>query len=115
MIDTASNYRSGRAELAIGYALNSLLMGISGIQRSMLFISTKAGFLQEDIKQEVGIDRTPGSMYSASSCMVLKQRPVGLVASCQWHAGVALAQCSSRQPVVHPGIRLQQAIQVGLL
>lgn len=55
MIDTASNYRWGRAELAIGYALNSLRTGTSGIQRSMLFISTKAGFLQEDIKQEVSV------------------------------------------------------------
>ena len=58
VIDTASNYRWGRAELAIGYALNSLQQGTSGIQRSMLFISTKAGFLQEDIKQEVGVYRT---------------------------------------------------------
>lgn len=54
MIDTASNYRWGRAELAIGYALNSLRLAASGVQRDMLFISTKAGFPQEDLKQQVG-------------------------------------------------------------
>ena len=37
------------------------------------------------------------------------------MASGQWHAGIALAWCSSRQPAVHLGIRLQQAFQVGLL
>lgn len=37
-IDTASNYRSGRGELAVGYALRSLFTANVGISRDMLFI-----------------------------------------------------------------------------
>ena len=37
-IDTASNYRSGRAEVAVGHALRSLFTANVGITRDMLFI-----------------------------------------------------------------------------
>lgn len=37
-IDTASNYRSGRGELAVGYALRSIFTANVGISRDMLFI-----------------------------------------------------------------------------
>ena len=52
MIDTASNYRGGRGEKAIGYALTALHEQL-GFTREMLFISTKAGFLEEDLKEKV--------------------------------------------------------------
>ena len=52
MIDTASNYRGGRGEKAVGYALDAL-HSLKGFTREMVFVSTKAGFLQEDIKQQV--------------------------------------------------------------
>ena len=38
-IDTASNYRSGRAEEAVGYALLALRIANVGITRNMLFVS----------------------------------------------------------------------------
>ncbi len=38
VIDTASNYRSGRAELAVGHALRSLFTANVGVSRDMLFI-----------------------------------------------------------------------------
>ena len=61
----------------------------------------------------------PSSVYSTSSCMAMEEPSCGVgttaAASWQWHIGVALAQCSSRRPAVHPGIRLQQATQVGPL
>ena len=58
----------------------------------------------------------PSSVCSMSSCMAMKQHPGGVGVPLQWHhAGVALAQCSSRQPAVPPGKRLQQTIQVGPL
>ena len=37
-IDTASNYRSGKAELAVGHALRSLFTANVGISRDMLFL-----------------------------------------------------------------------------
>ena len=37
-IDTASNYRDGRGEIATGYALRSLRTANVGITRDMLFI-----------------------------------------------------------------------------
>ena len=43
VIDTAPNYRGGRAEAAVGSALHSLRM-TSGAEREMLFVSTKAGY-----------------------------------------------------------------------
>lgn len=52
VIDTASNYRGGRGERAVGYALTALHEQL-GLSREMLFISTKAGFLQGDTKQKV--------------------------------------------------------------
>ena len=52
MIDTASNYRGGRGEKAVGYALNALQDKL-GLTREMLFISTKAGFLQDEVKSQV--------------------------------------------------------------
>ena len=52
MIDTASNYRGGRGEKAIGYALTALQDKL-GLLREMLFISTKAGFLQDEVKSQV--------------------------------------------------------------
>ncbi|GIL80451.1 hypothetical protein Vretifemale_9662 [Volvox reticuliferus] len=65
VIDTASNYRWGRAETSIGAALASLLAGtVTGdflqeseysqdITRSMLFISTKAGFTDESLVRKL--------------------------------------------------------------
>ncbi|GIL60268.1 hypothetical protein Vafri_14898 [Volvox africanus] len=65
VIDTASNYRWGRAETSIGAALASLLAGSStvsflqeseytrDITRSMLFISTKAGFTDESLVRKL--------------------------------------------------------------
>ncbi|GLC52659.1 hypothetical protein PLESTB_000654400 [Pleodorina starrii] len=65
VIDTASNYRWGRAESSIGAALDSLLAGaatrdflaeqqyFSDVTRSMLFISTKAGFTDEALVREL--------------------------------------------------------------
>ena len=53
MIDTASNYRGGRGEKAVGYALAALRDQL-GLTREMLFISTKAGFLQDEVKNQVG-------------------------------------------------------------
>lgn len=52
MIDTASNYRGGRGEKAVGYALTAL-QGSLGLTREMLFISTKAGFLQDEVRSQV--------------------------------------------------------------
>ena len=52
VIDTASNYRGGRGERAIGYALTALHDQL-GLTREMLFISTKAGFLQDEVKNQV--------------------------------------------------------------
>ncbi|KAG2423763.1 hypothetical protein HXX76_015039 [Chlamydomonas incerta] len=69
VIDTASNYRWGRAESAIGAALDSLLAGASvkdflqdgeysaDITRGMLFISTKAGFVDEALVRRLVKDK----------------------------------------------------------
>ena len=43
VIDTARNYRRGRAEAAVGEALMTLTR--QGLRREQLFISTKAGYL----------------------------------------------------------------------
>eukprot|EP00879_Flechtneria_rotunda_P016525 GHRR01017294.1.p1 GENE.GHRR01017294.1~~GHRR01017294.1.p1 ORF type:complete len:503 (+),score=147.23 GHRR01017294.1:667-2175(+) len=62
VIDTAANYRNGRAESAVGHALSLLLAGNEASQfppgraevtRDMLFISSKAGFLNTALKQEL--------------------------------------------------------------
>jgi aryl-alcohol dehydrogenase-like predicted oxidoreductase len=42
VIDTARNYRRGRAEAAVGEALMTLTR--QGLRREQLFISTKAGY-----------------------------------------------------------------------
>eukprot|EP00878_Enallax_costatus_P038896 GHUV01044385.1.p1 GENE.GHUV01044385.1~~GHUV01044385.1.p1 ORF type:complete len:396 (+),score=75.04 GHUV01044385.1:591-1778(+) len=60
VIDTAANYRDGRAEAAIGRALSTLLVGSAAdmfpdgraeVTRDAVFISSKAGFLNTDLKQ----------------------------------------------------------------
>eukprot|EP00887_Chlorella_sp_A99_P002680 scaffold6.g2680.t1 len=43
VVDSASNYRSGHGELAVGRALHAL-RSTSGVERDQLFVSTKAGF-----------------------------------------------------------------------
>jgi aryl-alcohol dehydrogenase-like predicted oxidoreductase len=58
VIDTASNYRGGRGERAIGYATTALHEQL-GLTREMLFISTKAGFLQDEVKNLVSIAASP--------------------------------------------------------
>ena len=52
VIDTAHNYRSGRSEASIGQALNALQRE-GTFKREMLFISTKAGFLDQAILQDL--------------------------------------------------------------
>jgi hypothetical protein len=47
VIDTASNYRDGRAEVSVGAALHALRM-TGAVQRSELFVSTKAGYVAGD-------------------------------------------------------------------
>ncbi|GMH42510.1 hypothetical protein BSKO_10429 [Bryopsis sp. KO-2023] len=50
ILDTASNYRDGRGEKAVGEALKSLVFVTNhGISREMLFISTKTGFTSRSI------------------------------------------------------------------
>eukprot|EP00877_Chromochloris_zofingiensis_P007465 jgi/Chrzof1/2972/Cz12g06160.t1 len=60
VIDTASNYRNGRAESTVGKALSLLLAGIhasdfakgrADVTRDALFISTKAGYLSPTLQQ----------------------------------------------------------------
>ncbi|KAK9917236.1 hypothetical protein WJX75_002180 [Coccomyxa subellipsoidea] len=48
-IDTASNYRDSRAERSVGAALNALFSGKVGITRNMILVSTKAGYIEDDI------------------------------------------------------------------
>jgi aryl-alcohol dehydrogenase-like predicted oxidoreductase len=43
VIDTAANYRGGRAETAVGRALQSLRL-LGDAERDQLFISSKAGY-----------------------------------------------------------------------
>ena len=49
VIDTARNYRRGRAEAAVGEALVTLVA--QGLRREQLFISTKAGYLPGTAEQ----------------------------------------------------------------
>lgn len=62
VIDTAPNYRDGRAEASIGRALLLLLVGSKAeefpegraeVTRDALFISSKAGFLNSALKQQL--------------------------------------------------------------
>ncbi|PNH09966.1 hypothetical protein TSOC_003376 [Tetrabaena socialis] len=65
VIDTASSYRWGHAESSVGAALDALLAGVSvgdfaqdgetstDLTRSMLFISTKAGFVDEALVRQL--------------------------------------------------------------
>ncbi|MEW5301279.1 MAG: hypothetical protein WDW36_004147 [Sanguina aurantia] len=66
VIDTASMYRSGRAEITVGLALDSLLAGStastfpgrtvayeSDVTRDMLFLSSKAGYATEEMTDEL--------------------------------------------------------------
>ncbi|KAA6425596.1 MAG: hypothetical protein FRX49_04493 [Trebouxia sp. A1-2] len=70
VIDAASNYRGGRGERAIGYALTALHEQL-GLTREMLFISTKAGFLQDEVKHQLlkSRDIAEGDMIGGSSCL----------------------------------------------
>ncbi|DBB14762.1 TPA: hypothetical protein ACH3X3_004374 [Trebouxia sp. C0006] len=70
VIDTASNYRGGRGERAIGYALTALHDQL-GLTREMLFISTKAGFLQDEVKNQLlkSRDVAEGDVIGGSSCL----------------------------------------------
>ncbi|DBB01812.1 TPA: hypothetical protein ACH3X1_000424 [Trebouxia sp. C0004] len=70
VIDTASNYRGGHGERAIGYALTGLHEQL-GLTREMLFISTKAGFLQDEVKHQLlkGRDIAEGDIIGGSSCL----------------------------------------------
>jgi aryl-alcohol dehydrogenase-like predicted oxidoreductase len=43
VIDTAANYRGGRAETAVGRALRALRV-LGDAERDQLFVSTKAGY-----------------------------------------------------------------------
>ena len=52
VIDTARNYRRGRAEAAVGEALMTLTR--QGLRREQLFISTKAGYLPGTLRCQRG-------------------------------------------------------------
>ena len=52
VIDTAINYRDGRAEKAVGRALQTLIK-MPGFSRDMLFVSTKAGFTDVQLLQRL--------------------------------------------------------------
>lgn len=67
MIDTASNYRGGKGEKAVGYALTALQEKL-GLTREMLFISTKAGFLQDEVKRQVcHLMQNPFSVFTTTA------------------------------------------------
>ena len=74
MIDTASNYRGGRSEKAVGYALDAL-RNLKGFTREMVFVSTKAGFLQDDIKQQVHIQLALCSGCMPACCVHTSELP----------------------------------------
>lgn len=80
VIDTASNYRGGRGEKAVGHALTALRHKL-GLTREMLFISTKAGFLQDDVKHQLIKQKkiTEQDIVGGSSCL----KPACLEASLQ--------------------------------
>ncbi|KAK9821777.1 hypothetical protein WJX81_000061 [Elliptochloris bilobata] len=71
VIDTAANYRWGRAEAAIGEAMQALRSGpgISTIQRTMLFVSTKAGFVDEELLAAAGIAAGSSDVADGSHCV----------------------------------------------
>ena len=52
VVDTASNYRGGRGQIAVGAAVQAV-MQVKRISRQMLFFSTKAGFVDATILQEL--------------------------------------------------------------
>ena len=52
VIDTASNYRGGRGQEAVGQAVLALMQS-SKVSRDSLFFSTKAGFIDPAAKQEL--------------------------------------------------------------
>ena len=52
VIDTASNYRDGRAQKAVGKAVHALRLS-GKIDRKALFFSTKAGFVDQTILQKL--------------------------------------------------------------
>lgn len=81
VIDTAANYRWGRAEAAIGEAIQALRsgLGISTIQRSMLFVSTKAGFIDAELLAAAGKDAGSPDVADGSHCV----HPACLQASLQ--------------------------------
>ena len=71
VIDTAANYRWGRAEAAIGEAVQALRSGpgISTIQRSMLFISTKAGFMDRELLAAAGMAEGTPDVADGMHCV----------------------------------------------
>ncbi|KAK9862643.1 hypothetical protein WJX84_010934 [Apatococcus fuscideae] len=75
VIDTASNYRNGRAELAVGRALRAVRAS-PFIEREMLFVSTKAGFVAEHLLKGLrsagtiqDSDMAAGSHCIAPACL----------------------------------------------
>jgi hypothetical protein len=70
VIDTAANYRAGRAEVAVGRALRALRL-TGGGSRDQLFISTKAGYApNKEILREMIDDGVINAQdVSGSACM----------------------------------------------
>ena len=52
VIDTAANYRGGRAETAVGRALHALRL-LGDAERDQLFISTKAGYSPDGLMERL--------------------------------------------------------------
>lgn len=53
VIDTCSNFRGGRSELVVGSALRYLTQ-VKNYQRNQLMISSKAGYVREDLPVHIG-------------------------------------------------------------
>ena len=71
VIDTAANYRGGRAEGAIGEAVQALRSGpgITTIQRSMLFVSTKAGYMDRELLSAAGLAEGSPDVADGPHCV----------------------------------------------
>ena len=70
MIDTASNYRDGRAQKAVGKAVHALRLS-GKIDRKALFFSTKAGFVDQTILQKLKSKSKihEGDILGGASCI----------------------------------------------
>lgn len=70
VIDTAANYRAGRAEVAVGRALRALRL-TGGGSRDQLFISTKAGYApnREILREMIDEGAINAQDVSGSACM----------------------------------------------